>query len=285
MVAGGGGNYSVFLGCYIRNRYPHVEKAIKEVFGRLNIKLEPVGEGTCCSHNLNTVKKDVWLNMAGTLISGNGRIMTVCNDCYASLQDAGIELFGSGEVKGKSEVTHILSVLKAYGIENLKKKFKRKLNLNCAVHYGCQILRPSEVRKVDSAERPRILDELVEATGAKSVHYRDKISCCGAAGGLRMINPEVSHAIALRKIENVKESKADCIVLTCPHCLKQFEEVQTEIPVIHLMQLYALAMGVPPESVGIPPAIVEKLQASEAAASAEAVKEPAVKEAAAKEQK
>jgi Heterodisulfide reductase, subunit B len=128
------------------------------------------------------------------------------------------------------------------------------LNLNVAVHYGCHFLKPSAEIDIDDPIQPTILDELVEVTGAKSVPYKDKMMCCGAGGGLRSRDLDVTLSFTREKLQNMKEAGVDAIVNVCPFCHLQFDVGQTEvnkaydenwdIPVFHLAQLYGLAMGV-----------------------------------------
>lgn len=140
------------------------------------------------------------------------------------------------------------------GLEKLSEKMIKPLNLNVAVHYGCHFLKPSSEIGIDDPIQPTILDELVEITGAKSVPYKDKMMCCGAGGGLRSRDIDVTADFTKEKLTNMRDAGADAIVNVCPFCHLQFDVGQVEtnekfgtdfnIPVFHLAQLYGMAMGV-----------------------------------------
>jgi heterodisulfide reductase subunit B len=95
------------------------------------------------------------------------------------------------------------------------------------------------------------LDELVEATGAKSVYYEKKEACCG--GPLRGINDEVALHVAKQKLDSIRAAGVDSIVTVCPFCYRELDMGQIEIerhvkekydlPVMNFAELLRLAMG------------------------------------------
>jgi heterodisulfide reductase subunit B len=87
------------------------------------------------------------------------------------------------------------------------------------------------------------------------------MECCGAGGGMRSGLKERSLAMAEHKLSQIKEAGVDCIVNACPFCHMQLDAGQQEIekafgktyeiPVLHYSQLLGLALGFPPEMLGI----------------------------------
>ena len=166
------------------------------------------------------------------------------------------------EFKGTINVKHFVEVVYSeIGTEKLRGLVKKPLNLNVAVQYGCHLLKPTKYRKVESTERPKFLDELVEALGSRSVPYRDKMMCCGAGGGVKASNPDVSLDMAKEKLENMRDAGAECIVSPCAFCHLQFDRGQVDIrnklgvdfniPVLHYVQFLGLALGLTPEKLGL----------------------------------
>jgi len=198
---------SLFLGCIIPNRYPGIEKATKLCLQTLDIDVSDLPEASCCPAPgvFKSFDKATWLALASRNIVLSEKldrdILTVCNGCYGSLADANLELKKDPELKectnkclkeigmefkGTVEVRHIVEFLyKEFGSEKLKEHIKTHLDLKVALHYGCHLIKPSRDRKLGETEAPVFFDELVEATGAKSVDYTDKMMCCGAGGGVR----------------------------------------------------------------------------------------------------
>ncbi|MCF0226885.1 MAG: CoB--CoM heterodisulfide reductase subunit B [Methanobrevibacter sp.] len=265
-----------FLGCIMNNRYPGVEKATRIFFDALDIELKDMEGASCCPAPgvFGSFDEKTWASIAArnlTIAEDMGMdIMTECNGCFGSLlecnhmlkedEEAKAEINEvlsevGREFKGTVDVKHFAQILRDdVGYEKLASVIEKPLNLNIAAHYGCHFLKPTkEVGIEESAEDPSILDDLIEITGAKSIPYEEKMLCCGAGGGLRSRDIDVTLSMTKEKLENMEAAGADAIVNVCPFCHLQFDVGQTEvnkkygtnfnIPVFHLAQLYGMAMG------------------------------------------
>ena len=96
------------------------------------------------------------------------------------------------------------------------------------------------------AHRLHVLDDLVEATGCKSLPRKQKTLCCGSGGGLKAAFGDVAKEFTKTNLENMQASGAQFIVDVCPFCHLQFDTSEKDlgfnIPVLHLSQLYGIAM-------------------------------------------
>ena len=268
--------YTLFLGCIAPLRYPGIESATREVLKVLDIAYEELEGASCCPAPgvLRSFDIPTWLSVAARnlLISEKkgAELLTICNGCYGSLFEAAHiletdegarskvnEIIDDGGYNGTTKVRHIAEVLyKELGTDEIKSKVKDELKLNVAVHYGCHFLKPSKIKKLDDPERPTMLDELVEVTGAVSTPYMDKQMCCGAGGGVRAGSPDVALQMTKVKIDNMKAAGAQCIVTPCPFCHLQFDRGQMELgegydlPVLHLSQILGMAIGIDKSKLG-----------------------------------
>lgn len=264
-----------FLGCIMNNRYPGIEKATRILFDKLNIELNDMAGASCCPAPgvFGSFDKKTWASIAARNITiaedMDSDIMTECNGCFGSLFETNHMLQHDEEMKneinevlaeagreykGTVNVRHFAEILyNEVGLDKLAELVEKPLDLNVAVHYGCHFLRPSDEIKIDNAEKPTILDEIVETVGAKSVPYKDKMMCCGAGGGLRSRDIDVTLSFTKEKLDNMTAAGVDAIVNVCPFCHLQFDVGQTEvnkkygsdfkIPVFHLAQVLGLAIG------------------------------------------
>ncbi len=280
--------YSFYLGCVIPNRYPFVEQATRNVLKELGVRLKDMEGASCCPAPgvFRSFDIPTWLTIgARNVVIGeenHADIVTMCNGCYGTLLEVNHQLNHDEEKrafvneqlekidkkwKGTIKVKHLAEVLyKDLGLDKVRDAVKKHLGLKVAVHYGCHLTKPSEIRPWDGeTEEPRFFDELVEALGCESVDYRDKNMCCGAGGGVRAAMKEVSLDFTRNKVEMMTKAGADCVVVMCPFCMLQLDlgqieingifkdelEAQLGLPVFYYTQLLGLAMGMHPNDLGL----------------------------------
>jgi len=264
--------YAFFLGCLIPAREPNYENSIRKIAPELGVELVEMDGANCCApFSIQSVDYTSWLALAArniVLAEKMGLdILTLCNDCYESLlmtntilkdneeirnkvneilADVGLEFKGNIKVK-----TFIDVLYEDVGLEKVKSSIKKPFDgLKVAVQPGCHLTKP---KRIHFGQRMGIaaLDELVEATGAKSISYERKEACCG--GPLRGINDEVASQVAKQKLDSIKSSGVDCIVTVCPFCYVELDAGQLElrrrlkekynVPVLHFAELLRIAMG------------------------------------------
>ncbi len=277
--------YSFFLGCVMPNRFPNVEKSIREVLPRIGIELEDLQGASCCPAPgvIRSFDEPTWLALASRNLAlaeqAGHDIITGCNGCYGTFKETLAELHEHPErlaevqrvfkglgikFTGNVDARHLIEVIYFdVGLDRIRELVKRPLRgLRVAVHYGCHLLKPSKNRPWRRTQRHRFLDELVEATGAESVQYRDKFMCCGAGGGVRGSNAPVSVDIAREKLDNMMAAGVDAVINVCSFCHLQFEFSQLQLnkelgenrynlPVLYYTQLLGLALGLEPEQLGL----------------------------------
>ncbi len=270
--------YAFFLGCIAPLRYPGIEKSTRVVCEVLGIELVDFKDASCCPAPgvIRAFSRKAWLaagarNLALAEKQGLD-IVTICNGCYGSLFDVAHELNSDAELRaevnkilaeiglkyeGKTKVFHFADVLyREVGIEKIKAAIKKPLDYKVATFYGCHFLKPSKHKSIDDPENPHVLDELVEATGAQSMPRKQKMMCCGAGGGVRSAMADVAMKFTEQNLKNMVEGGAEYIVDICPFCHLQFDSGQPELKkyklsVLHLSQLYGIAMGMNANDLGI----------------------------------
>ncbi|MFX1541508.1 MAG: CoB--CoM heterodisulfide reductase subunit B [Promethearchaeota archaeon] len=276
--------YSLFLGCVMPNRFPNLEKSIRVVLPLLGVELEDLDGASCCPAPgvVRSFDEPTWLalaarNLALAEMAGNN-IITGCNGCYGTFKEALSEVHDHPErlkevqnvfdgmnitFKGEVDAKHVIEVIYNIGADRIKELVTRPLDgIRIAVHYGCHLLKPSKNKPWKKTQNHTFLDELVEATGAESVRYKDKSLCCGAGGGMRGGNVAISVDIAKEKLDNMLAAGADCVLNVCSFCHLQYELAQPQlnkeigeeryhIPVVYYTQLLGLALGLDAGELGL----------------------------------
>ncbi|MBM4349088.1 MAG: CoB--CoM heterodisulfide reductase subunit B [Deltaproteobacteria bacterium] len=275
-------SFTLFLGCTVPVRALNYEIASRKVAEALDIRFNDIPDFSCCGYPVKSISHHAYLLMAArnlALAEAKGHpICTLCSSCCGSLTEANHELQEDKNLRkrinedlyrwvgmryeGEVRVQHLTRILhQEIGVRKISEKVQSDLSsLRVAPHYGCHYTKPSAIyEKLEDPENPKSLDELIRATGAQSLSYEDKLSCCG--GGVLAIDEQVALGMAQRKLEHIQAKKADAIVLICPFCSVMYESNQKKIekvfekeyklPVLYYPQLLGLALGIEPDELGL----------------------------------
>ncbi|MBC6475406.1 MAG: CoB--CoM heterodisulfide reductase iron-sulfur subunit B family protein [Hormoscilla sp. GM102CHS1] len=168
---------------------------------------------------------------------------------------------GCSPYRGNTEVKHLLWALVAdYGLEAIQAKVTRQLTgLKCAAFYGCYLLRAQTHMPYDDPNQPESMENVFRAVGAEPIYYRGRTQCCGWP--ISSYATTQSFQMAGMHIQEAISAGADCIVTPCPLCHLNLDSRQPEVegviarklglPVLHLPQLVALALGISPKQLGL----------------------------------
>jgi len=271
--------YAFFLGCTTPFRKTNYEQSTRQVCAKLGIELADIANGGCCGFPYESVNEETYLAMAARVLSIAEEmelpVMTICTGCSLSLVRAKHALDNNDELRleingvlakigrrynGTVEAKHLVRVLvEDFGVDNVKAAVTKPLDLKVCAHYGCHLIRPSDEVQFEDPEDARSLDELIEATGAKSLDYYDKYACCGGNGIATFT--QGAYRMSGDKLLSMKEVGAQAAITACPFCNVMFDtnqraiesaiEAELAVPVLHYPQLLGLALGLDPKELGI----------------------------------
>ena len=272
--------YAPFFGCMITVKYPQMEAAVRKTAKNLGMELVDLDGFSCCPDPIyfKATDKLTWLTIAArniTIAEEAGLdLVTMCSGCTATLSEANFHLSSEPELKekvnqrlkrigreykGTISVRHIVTVLRDdLGIERVRESVKRPLGgIKVGIHYGCHLLKPSEIMRVDDPDYPTILEKLFSAIGAQIVHHDKQALCCGKACMSENIPEKMTYDV----LTSLKKSGADLMGLICPTCFDEFDLGQIKlsrklnedltIPILYYFQLLGLAQGLSPQEMGL----------------------------------
>ncbi|MGF1480979.1 MAG: CoB--CoM heterodisulfide reductase iron-sulfur subunit B family protein [Cyanophyceae cyanobacterium] len=277
--------YAYFPGCVAQGACRELYLSTAELARSLDIELVELKQAACCGSG--TYKEDSQMledtvNARNIALaeSLNLPLLTHCSTCqgvlghvderlknfqqnnpdYVSQINSLLQQEHCSPYQGSTEVKHLLwALVSDYGLESLAKQVTRKLaGLNCAAFYGCYLLR-AHTLSYDDPLNPTSMEDVFCAVGATPIQYRGRTQCCGWP--LSSYAPEQSFRMAGTHIQEAIVAGADCLVTPCPLCHLNLDSRQPEVekvikrplglPILHLSQLVALALGVPPEKLGL----------------------------------
>ena len=273
-------SYVLYPGCVMPTEQYAYEMSIREVFPLLDIKLVDLKGFSCCGEPIKSVNQMLSLALSArniALAEKEGHdIFAPCPMCHLALTESKrildldpkmkekINNFLSDEqlvYSGNVEIVSILDLLHdIVGIEKIKKLAKKPLkDLKVATHYGCHLIRPSEIGRPDDSENPQKMENILKAIGAKPIDYPEKLDCCG---GLLTTNlPESALTKTGQKLQKVQEQGFDAFIDTCPWCHRQYDSKQTkagetvaaklEVPVLYLTQILGISFGISNDKLGL----------------------------------
>jgi len=274
-------HYALYTGCTAKQSTPELLSSTLAVADKLGIKLTILEEASCCgashlqdfdeflAHVLNARNICYAEKLGLTMV-------TICNTCQLNsamtkealdsdpvlkarvnekLAEVGLEY------KGSSEIKHFLyAMIDDYGLDAISAKVTIPLSkFNIAPFYGCHNIRPSELHKGENPYVPTSLDNLIEALEGNSVDYESKNKCCGFHVELQANH--TSELLAGNAMIDAIDNNADMVVTPCPLCHLKMDTYQddissatgrdVEIPVLHMPQMVALALGCSEKEIGL----------------------------------
>jgi heterodisulfide reductase subunit B len=267
--------YAYYPGCSLTTSAREYDQTTQALLKLLDSGVQEIPDWTCCGASVAPAVSGLLslalparnLALAEKELPGLD-VLVPCSACYLNLYRAADAAARDKATRARLNevlaeeglamtagvrVRHLLDVLaNDFGASAVTERLRRSLEgLVIAPYYGCQALRPYTV--FDDPERPKSMDGLINATGAKVHHWDKGAACCGAS---LMVTEQ---AAALRDVARIIEAAqgADAIVTVCPLCemnlgafqdraLKYFGHGKP-VSVLYLPQLIGLALGMSEE--------------------------------------
>lgn len=272
---------AVFWGCCIQaNQYAY-EMSVRETLPKFGVELVDLRETFCCGDPVKSMNEFAATFLAARILAlakltGLKNLLVPCNRCHFTISEAQDTIRRSPKIADKVrellkeedleypsdiKIWHTIDFLHDFvGLEKVKKAVTTPLKgLKIASHVGCQIIRYSDLGRVDEAENPKKFDELITALGAETVDYPEKLDCCGAA--LNRSHPDSALSLAGSKLKAVQSLNVAGMAVSCPDCQLMFDSRQKDagttvgakfnVPVVYYTQLLGLALGIDQKKLGL----------------------------------
>ncbi|MFH1382428.1 MAG: (Fe-S)-binding protein [Chloroflexota bacterium] len=220
-----------------------LKDAVK-VLDKLGIKVGYLGQSEpCCGGLLHYAGLEQQFTEHARKVSetlksqGVKRLIGLVPSCTYTLKKLVPEAAGANDI----EVKHFAEVV-AEKISSLNLRYPREVKVT--YHDPCQL-----VRYLGIIEEPRQILKAIKGIELVETNWTNKeyATCCGGGGGFEAVFPELSQILAVNRVKELLETKAEIIVTHCPGCLLQLKaglgEVKADkVEVLDLAQIVATAM-------------------------------------------
>ncbi len=253
---------SYFPGCTLKNKAIDLDIYARKCAEVLGVTLEEIENWQCCGGVFTTANDEIATKLSSVRALKAAKekdqaLVTVCSACHNVIKQTNHamqndEEFASkvnrymaeDDYDGSTTVYHYLELIRdVIGYDKVKEAVVNSLKgKKIAAYYGCLLLRPNSVMKMDDPENPTIMEDLIKAMGADAVIYPYRNECCG--GYVRMGSPELANKKSNSVTSSAKKAGAEMIVTACPLCKYNLEKSGSEIPVVYITELLAEALGI-----------------------------------------
>ena len=253
---------SYFPGCTLKTKAKDLDEYARRSCEALGITLEEIEDWQCCGGVFTTAKDEVATKLSSVralkeAAAKDQPLVTVCSACHNVIKQTNHAMqtdaefaakvnnyMADGAYNGEAQVYHYLELLRdVVGFDTLKEKVVNALKgKKIAAYYGCLLLRPSGVMRMDDPENPTIMEDFIRAIGAEPVVYAMRNECCG--GYIAMESPALAKKNSNAVVENAKAQGAEMIITACPLCRYNLIKNGADIPVVYFTELLAEALGV-----------------------------------------
>jgi heterodisulfide reductase subunit B len=253
---------SYFPGCTLKNKARDLDAYAIRSAEALGVTLEEIENWQCCGGVFTTAGDEVATKLSSVRALKYAKekgqpLVSVCSACHNVIKqtnnavktdkafaDKVNRYMNDGEYNGECEVYHYLEMLRdLVGFDKVKEAVKNSLKgKKIAAYYGCLLLRPNKVMRMDDPENPTIIEDLIRALGAEAVVYARRNECCG--GYISVESPDAAKKNSNAIVENAKAAGAEMIITACPLCKYNLEKSGSDIPVVYITELLAEALGI-----------------------------------------
>lgn len=256
-----------FPGCTLRTKAKDLDRYAHLSAQALGVELCEIPDWQCCGGVFSTARDEIASKLPSVraLIAArdnNEPLVTVCSACHNVIKqtnhavqtDPDFTLRVNNYLSqdkdftapyfGETKVLHYLELLRdEVGFDKIKEKVVNSLSgKKIAAYYGCLLLRPSSVMKMDDPENPQIMEDLISALGGEPVVYPARNECCG--GYVALEDAASAEKKSLSVSESAAAHGAEMIVTACPLCRYNLIKNGCKLPVVYFTELLASALGV-----------------------------------------
>ena len=231
-----------YPGCVMPTEQYAYELSIRQIMPKIEIELIDSEGFSCCGEPMKSVNQLMTIYLSARNISISAKkgldMFVPCPMCHLSLSECKKIMKNDLDIQNKInemlaledltyndsiDIYNTLDLIHdVVGIEKIKELVKKPINnLKIATHYGCHLIRPSEVGRPDDSENPQKMENILKAIGANPIDYPEKLDCCGSMININL--PESALTKTGQKLSAIQDQGFDAFIDVCPWCHRMFD--------------------------------------------------------------
>ncbi|MHA1490643.1 MAG: (Fe-S)-binding protein [Promethearchaeota archaeon] len=221
------------LGCMLSYRLQKMRDDVLSILDLLEVDFSILRDEHCCGYFIfNTGDHE----SAKVAIEKNlpqfeefNTIICACAGCY---------IFFKKQYPNSFKFKHIIEIidqkmreLQLKGILPIENN--KEINKAISFHDSCHLTRPFGI-----TQAPRNILKTLKYKINEFPHSGKEGLCCGADGGMRILNPELALKIGTERVKEAKNSGSSMLLTLCPFCIYNFREANLKISEFKIGSLY-----------------------------------------------
>lgn len=209
------GEVLYFVGCTAGLRISDIAKSTAHILKAANIDFAVMENEPCCGSvmmrtgRMVDALKNAEKTAATLKATGAKKIIVSCSGCLKTLRKDYPEKFGFE----MPEILHIVEYSNEL-MQQGKISPKPLESMKVAYHDPCHL-----GREMDIYDEPREILQAIPGIELVEIEpNRNAALCCGAGGGLRSYDANLSKRIAADRVKAIEETGASMAVSACPFC-------------------------------------------------------------------
>lgn len=233
---------ALFSGCVQDFVYPEQLESALALFKKEQVAVEFPMEQSCCGLPVQmmgeseTAEQVAAQNVLSLDLDAVDYVVTLCASCASHLKKAYPELLkrNSSLASKARKLSEKILPFSSFCNDVLKvdKESFNPGGPKTTYHAPCHLCRGLDVR-----DAPH---DLFEKAGLDFVQAAEEETCCGFGGTYSAKFPSISAEILSKKLDDARETGADCLITECPGCIMQLRggaaKNEMELMVRHLAE-------------------------------------------------
>lgn len=266
-----------YPGCSLTGTSQEYNESLVAVAEHCGIEIQELDDWSCCgASSAHAMSHVLAISLSARILAiaeqqGFTQLLIPCAACFSRIATAQDEVLNNPQLhkevcevigtqfKATVKLINPIDFLTNTIVPLIADKITKKLKFKVACYYGCLLVRPQKIAKIERFEDPLVMEDIITKCGGTPVDWNFKTECCGAS--LSITRNDISSKLSSRILADATDKKAEIIAVACPMChsnldmrrpeINEVLRKENNIPVLYITQLIGLALGISEEKLGL----------------------------------